>query len=143
MEHLFWLVEDEKIAFDFLSSIRIIFFKGHDGQTHIMQEVPPKTRVYDLEERALRFARSVRTFVKLLPHSVANTEDVKQLVRSSGAVGANHIEANQNLGKRDFIMRIKIAKKEASESRFWLLLLRSKRKFWLMKRINSAEFWVQ
>lgn len=88
-----------------------------------MQEFPSGQRAYDLEERALRFAQNVRHFVKKLPPSIANTEDSKQLIRSSGAVGANYIEANQSLGKRDFIMRAKIAKKEARESYYWLQVI--------------------
>ena len=52
-----------------------------------------------------------------------NIEDVKQLVRASGSVGANYIEANEALGKKDFVMRIKICRKEAKESRYFLRLL--------------------
>jgi four helix bundle protein len=55
--------------------------------------------------------------VKLLPRTVANIEDVKQVIKSSGSVGANYIEANEALGKKDFRMRIKISRKEAKESR--------------------------
>lgn len=78
---------------------------------------------YDLEERTLQFAVNVRSFLKTLPKTIANIEDAKQLVRSSGSVGANYIEANEALGKKDFIMRMKISRKEAKESRYWLRLL--------------------
>ena len=43
-------------------------------------------------------------------------------MRSAGSVGANYIEANESLSKKDFVMRGKISKKEAKESRFWLQL---------------------
>ena len=56
---------------------------------------------------------------------LANIEDAKQLVKSSGSVGANYIEANENLGTKDFKFRAKIARKEAKESRFWLRLIDS------------------
>ena len=78
---------------------------------------------YDLEDRTHEFARRVREFVKKLPRTIANLEDGKQLIRSSGSVGANYIEANEALSKKDFLMRIKISRKEAKESRHWLLLL--------------------
>ena len=65
---------------------------------------------YDLEERTFRFAQEVRRFVKNLPRTVANLEDVKQLVRASGSVGANYIEANESIGQRDFVMKIKICR---------------------------------
>ena len=78
---------------------------------------------FDLEERTFRFAQQVRAFVKKLPRTAANVEDVKQLVRSSGSVGANYIEANEALSKKDFRMRIKISRKEAKESSYWLRLV--------------------
>jgi four helix bundle protein len=61
--------------------------------------------------------------VKKLPNTLANIEDAKQLVNASGSVGANYIEANEALGKKDFLMRIKISRKESKESRFWLRLI--------------------
>jgi four helix bundle protein len=85
------------------------------------EEKGPKR--YDLEERTLNFAKDVRRFVKELPRTIANEQDVKQLVRASGSVGANYIEANDALSKRDFLMRIKISRKEAKEARYWLQLL--------------------
>ena len=78
---------------------------------------------YDLEDRTLQFAKDVRVFVKRLNKSIANFEDSKQVVRSSGSVGANYIEANEALSKKDFLFRIKICRKEAKESRYWLRLL--------------------
>lgn len=84
-----------------------------------------RPRIFDLEERTFEFARRVRTFVKTLPRTICNLEDVKQLVRSSGSVGANYIEANDSLGKKDFRMRIRICRKESKESRYWLKLLDS------------------
>jgi four helix bundle protein len=79
--------------------------------------------VYDLEERTFQFAKAVRIFIKALPKTIANIEDGKQLIRSAGSVGANYIEANESLGKKDFLMRIKISRKEAKESAYWLRLI--------------------
>jgi len=78
---------------------------------------------YDLEERTFEFAKRVRAFVKKLPRTLANIEDSRQLIRASGSVGANYIEANEALSKKDFLMRIKICRKESKESRFFLRLL--------------------
>ena len=80
-------------------------------------------RVYDLEERTFLFARRVRAFVKLLPRCIANFEDAKQVVRASGSVGANYIEANEALSSKDRAMRVRISRKEAKEARYWLRLL--------------------
>jgi four helix bundle protein len=78
---------------------------------------------YDLESRTLKFARDTRNFVRKIPRTISNTEDGKQLIRSSGSVGANYIEANESLSRKDFIMRIKICRKEAKESSYWLNLI--------------------
>ena len=85
-----------------------------------LQNSKPK---YDLEERTFRFAKEVRLFVKTIQKTIANKEDTKQVVRSSGSVGANYIEANESLGKKDFLMRIKICRKEAKESVYFLELI--------------------
>ena len=78
---------------------------------------------YDLEERTYKFAKDVRLFVKTLPKSIANFEDQKQLIKASGSVGANYREANESLSKKDFLMRIKISRKESKESEYFLRLI--------------------
>jgi four helix bundle protein len=60
---------------------------------------------------------------KEMRKSVVAIEDIRQVVRASGSVGANYIEANEALGKKDFLLHIKISRKEAKESRFFLKLL--------------------
>src|SRR6266403_1609369 len=82
-----------------------------------------KTKPRDLEERTFQFAQSIRAFVKQLPKTIGNAEDVRQLVRASGSVAANWIEADEALSKKDFLMRVKICRKEAKESRLFLRLV--------------------
>ena len=65
----------------------------------------------------------MRHFIKQLPKTLANTEDARQLVRASGSVAANWIEADEALSKKDFLMRVKICRKEAKESRLFLRLI--------------------
>ena len=78
---------------------------------------------FNLEERTLAFARAIREFIKTLPRTVSSIEDGKQLVRSSGSVGANYIEANEALSRKDFVHRVRICRKEAKESGLWLRLV--------------------
>ena len=80
-------------------------------------------RPYDLQERTLAFAKAVRAFVNQLSTTLSNREDARQLIRSSGAIGANYIEANDSLGQKDFLMRARISRKEAKETRYWLWLV--------------------
>ena len=77
---------------------------------------------YDLEERTFLFAKNIIEYVRNLPRGIPDIEIGRQLVRSAGSVGANYIEANESLSKKDFIMRVKISKKEAKESHYWLRL---------------------
>ena len=82
-----------------------------------------KAQPYDLEERTFKFTKEVINFIKFIPRNLANNEIAKQLIRSSGSVGANYIEANESLSKKDFVMRAKICRKEAKESIYWLRLI--------------------
>ncbi|TAH32198.1 four helix bundle protein [Candidatus Saccharibacteria bacterium] len=76
-----------------------------------------------LDNRTYRFAVDVKVFIKQLPRSLSNTEYAKQLIRSSGSVAANYIEANESLSRKDFVMRCRISRKEVKESRLWLKLV--------------------
>lgn len=80
-------------------------------------------KIYNLEERTFQFAKECRFLVKSLKKSIENIEDGRQLVKSSGSIGANYIEANEKLGDKDLKFRLKIARKEAKETRYWLRLL--------------------
>jgi four helix bundle protein len=81
------------------------------------------SKQYDLEDRTFEFAKNSALFIKQLPKNIANLEYGKQAVGASGSVGANYIEANEALSKKDFLMRIKICRKEAKESAYWLGLI--------------------
>jgi four helix bundle protein len=76
-----------------------------------------------LDERTEKFAKEVRAFIRKLPRTISNAEDVKQLVRASGSVAANYIEANEAISRKDFVLRIKYCRKESKESRLFLALL--------------------
>lgn len=84
---------------------------------------PNQNKIYDLEDRTFEFSKSVVLFTKKLPKTASNIEYIKQVIRSSGSIGANYIEANECLGQKDFKMRIKICRKEAKETAYWLKLI--------------------
>lgn len=84
--------------------------------------------------------------MKTLPKTQANFENSKQLVKSSGSVGANYIEANESLSKKDFVMRIKICRKESKESAYWLKLLETNTResdCWREELIDEATQFVK
>ena len=76
-----------------------------------------------LENRMLIFSKSVRAFIYGLPKTLETMDDYKQVLRSSGSVGANYIEANESLGKKDLLMRLRISRKEAKETIYWLNII--------------------
>ena len=103
-----------------------------------MTEIENK-KVYDLEERTFKFAKDVREFVKSLPKNLINIDDCKQLLRASGSVGANYIEANESFSKKDFFMRTKISRKESKESRYWLNLIETPSKELEAERLKLVK----
>ena len=95
--------------------------KLKNKKENILEE--QKGSYFDLEDRTFRFAKDTVAFLKGLPQTIANREFFKQLIRSSSSVGANYLEANNCLGKKDFCHKIGICRKEAKESNYWLKLI--------------------
>ena len=97
----------------------------------------------ELEMRFHKFGESVRDFCLTLKWDIINSEYIKQVIRSSGSVGANYIEASDDLGKSDERMKIKISRREAKESIHWLGLILTYGKIELDKEkallINEAD----
>lgn len=79
---------------------------------------------YDLEKRTEKFAIAVRDALKLVRKDIINWDDTKQVLRSSGSIGANYVEANDGLSDKDFEYRIKVCRKEAKETTYWLRVIR-------------------
>ena len=75
---------------------------------------------YDLEQRTENFSLGVRDFCRRLKLDVITRVYVSQVVRSAGSIASNYIEANDNLGKNDLKMKMKICKKESKETKLWL-----------------------
>ena len=78
---------------------------------------------FDLEKRSTEFAKSVIRLCRSLPRNPMNDRMTGQVVGSAGSVGANYREANDSLGKKDFIHRLKISRKESKETIHWLELI--------------------
>lgn len=78
---------------------------------------------FDLEDRTLKFSKRIVKLCKVLPKNTINNVYVKQIIRSSGSMGANYREANDSLSKKDFLHRMRIARKETKETLYWLELI--------------------
>ncbi len=78
---------------------------------------------FDLEKRTTTFAKEVVKLCRALPVDPINNRLTGQAVGSAGSIGANYREANDALSKKDFVLRLKIARKEAKETIHWLELI--------------------
>lgn len=82
------------------------------------------TKLRNLEERTLKFSKDIVNLCRKLKKDMISLELIKQCIRSACSVGANYREANEKLSKKDFIHRIRIARKEAKETTYWLELIK-------------------
>ncbi|HLB60528.1 MAG TPA: four helix bundle protein [Patescibacteria group bacterium] len=82
-----------------------------------------KSKQYNLEDRTLEFSLRIIRLCKALSHDRINDRLVNQLIRSGTSIGANYREANETDTKKDFKNRIRITKKEAKETIYWLELI--------------------
>ena len=70
-------------------------------------------KIYDLEERTYLFAKNCRFLMISLPKTTSNIVDGRQLIRSSGSIAANYIEANERLGDKDFLLDLKLQERKS------------------------------
>jgi len=88
-----------------------------DGETLIVREEPRAKPVYDLEERTARFGEAVIDFAKTIPQGPTTDRIISQLIGAATSVGANYIEADDSVSKREFLKCIGTCKKEARETK--------------------------
>lgn len=77
----------------------------------------------EIRERSLRFVVDIIKITYGLPQNSVAFELTKQIVRSSGSIGANLSEASQARTKKEFISCANISLKEAEETNWWLNVL--------------------
>jgi four helix bundle protein len=86
-----------------------------------------KEKKYELEDRTKKFAVQVIRFIYNQERNIINSVLFTQLIKAGTSIGANYREANRAESKKDFIHKIGIVQKEASETQYWLeVLLESK-----------------
>jgi four helix bundle protein len=94
-------------------------FWDNDGPL-IVREEPNGKRVYDLEERTARFGEAVIDFAKTIPTSAVTNRIISQLVGAATSVGANYVEADDAVSKKEFLKNIGTCRKEARETKHFL-----------------------
>ena len=82
-----------------------------------------KSHTYDLEDRTLEYGKRIIRMVKSLPKNNINFRPADQIIRSGTSLGANYREANETETKKDFQFRLRICRKEAKETIYWIKLI--------------------
>ena len=82
-----------------------------DEGTAFVREEPDAARVYDLEERTARFGEAVIDFAKTIPQGPTTSRIITQLVGAGTSVGANYVEADDAVSKKEFLKSIGSARK--------------------------------
>ncbi len=88
-----------------------------------MGTVGSKSVPFDIQKRTFLFGVRVIKLVGRLPRTVSGMEIGRQLIRAGTSVGSNMEEADGAVSKKDFVNHVRIARKEARESRYWLTLI--------------------
>jgi four helix bundle protein len=86
----------------------------------VVREERTKKPVYDLEERTARFGEAVIDFAKTIPQSPTTDRITSQLIGAATSVGANYVEADDSVSKKEFLKCIATCKKEAHETKHFL-----------------------
>jgi four helix bundle protein len=125
-------------------------FRNEDAEWVIRE--PEKNRVYDLEERTARFGEAVIDFAKTIPQNPVTNRLISQLVGAGTSVGANYVEADDSVSKKDFLKSIGTCRKEARETKHFLRMIAravpelklQARKLWMEARelhLISSRIW--
>src|SRR5437667_209040 len=92
----------------------------NDDETAFVREEPCTKPVYDLEERTARFGEAVIDFAKTIPQGAVTHRIISQLVGAGTSIGANYVEADDSVSKKEFLKCIGTCKKEARETKHFL-----------------------
>jgi four helix bundle protein len=86
----------------------------NDAKALMIREEPSDKRVYDLEERTARFGEAV------IPQDAVTNRIINQLVGAATSVGANYVEGDDAVSKKEFLKSIGTCKKETREVKHFL-----------------------
>jgi four helix bundle protein len=92
-------------------------------ETSVVREEPDDKRVYDLEERTACFGEAIIDFAKTIPQSAVTSRITSQLVGAATSIGANYLEADDAVSKKEFLKNIGTCRKEARETKHFLRMI--------------------
>jgi len=94
-----------------------------DEGVAVVREEPETKRPYDLEERTARFGEAVIDFAKEIQQNAVTNRLISQLIGAATSVGANYVEADDAVSKKEFLKNIGTCRKEARETKHFLRMI--------------------
>jgi four helix bundle protein len=95
----------------------------NESRVPVVREQAEPRRVYDLEERTAGFGEAVIDFAKTIPQDAVTNRLISQLVGAATSVGANYVEADDAVSKKEFLKSIGTCRKEARETKHFLRMI--------------------
>jgi four helix bundle protein len=114
------MTNDEGMTKSENQSTRSDYDSFWDDEPLVVAEEPDDRRVYDLEERTAKFGEAVIDFAKTIPPSPVTSRIISQLVGAGTSIGANYVEADDAVSKKEFLKSIGTCRKEARETKHFL-----------------------
>jgi len=106
----------------------------------VVREQPETKRVYDLEERTALFGEAIIDFAKTIPQDAVTHRLINQLVGAATSVGANYVEADDAVSKKEFLKSIGTCRKEARETKhFRRMIVRAVPEL----RLQARTLWLE
>jgi four helix bundle protein len=96
---------------------------GAAGASSGVREEPSRKPVYDLEERTARFGEAGIDFTKSIRQDAVANRIISQLVGAGTSIGANYVEADDAISKKEFLKIIGTCRKEARETKHFLRMI--------------------
>jgi four helix bundle protein len=121
-------------------SIRDEELRWSDRAESVIREAPETNRVYDLEERMARFGEAIIDFAKTIALSPATSRPISQLFGAGTSVGANYVEVDDAVSKKEFLKNIGTCRKEAHETKH---LLRMIARAVPELKLQARELWME
>jgi len=113
------MTNDERMTKSENRNARVEDWVWNDG-AGVVREEPDTKRVYDLEERTARFGEAIIDFAKTISQNPVTNRIITQLIGAGTSVGANYVEADDAVSKKDFLKSIGTCRKEARETKHFL-----------------------
>ena len=101
--------------------------KVNQIQRKLQNQKTKEDKIFDIRERTFQFSLRIIEISNNLPRTLPFNIIKTQIIKSGTSIGANIVEADGSISKRDFLNKAVIARKEAKETKYWLRIIASQK----------------